>query len=72
MMGNKTKYIRGDGRGENCLLKDKKATETAHHVWTAVRKTNVKQTETLKELIYIPEEGVYMNVCDLGVSVCSL
>lgn len=35
----------------------------------AVRNTNVKQTETLKELIYIPEEGVCINMCDLGKKV---
>lgn len=48
---------------------ENEATERAHHGWMAVRNTNVKQTETLKELIYIPEEGVCMNVCDLGKCV---
>lgn len=30
---------------------------------------NQRKAETLKELIYIPEEGVCMNVCDLGKCV---
>lgn len=45
------------------LVRDRKATETS------CMESNAKQTETLKELIYIPEEGVYMNVCDLGKCV---
>lgn len=35
--------------------------------WATVRNTNVTQTETLEELIYIPEEGVCTNACDVCV-----
>lgn len=37
-----------------------------------MKNTNVKQTRRLKELIYIPEEGVFRSMCDLHKCVFTL